>query len=600
MKGKGSLLYIGLFLVTQVFWAQISPDCSNAIPICSDTPLNGGTQGYGMDDFQGAHSSGCLEQTPGGAIESNAAWYRFRTGASGELGFNIGFNTSEDWDFALYRASDCTDPGTPVRCNFFDNSDGEAFMGVGEDPGGNPSTVLYEDWLQVGPGEEYLLLINNFSNTNSGFSIQFTGSIFEEYPATALDCSIISNLLGPPVAACDNEFILLDATTPNALYYAWYIDTGNGFQAIPSAAGPAYQATASAMYRVEVGTPAGTLYSDVQVGFSPAPVTFPLTNEARCSDTATISLSQKDQEALGNQDPALVTISYHRSPGEAALGTNPLPKDHPLIPGVETLFVRATSTANAQCFDASQQFEIQVADTPLPDFPTEVTVCEGSGAVFIGDPEPNIHYSYVWDSGEQSPGILVNQSGTYTVTLSSAQGGFPCSRAVPVHVQFSQTPAIETIQIEGLQQSNTVTIQSNGTGSYEYSIDDGPLQTSNHFTDVAAGIHTVTLHDPGGCGTITETITVVGFPKFFTPNGDGHNDLWQLVGLDQLQAPVVSVYDRFGKLIRQLHADSAGWDGTSNGRELPASDYWFTLRYTNSQGQQVEARYLQNHFSLKR
>ena len=77
-----------------------------------------------------------LERTTTGAIESNSAWYRFRTAASGRLGFNIWHNSNEDWDFALYRASDCASLGDPIRCNFFDNSDYKSFIGVGEDPTG--------------------------------------------------------------------------------------------------------------------------------------------------------------------------------------------------------------------------------------------------------------------------------------------------------------------------------------------------------------------------------------------------------------------------------------------------------------------------------
>ena len=155
-------------LLLLMFWqtaqAQVVQDCADAIPICSNTPINGGTNGFGFDDFNGATSSGCLEQTTTGGIESNSAWYRFRTAEAGQLGFNIGHNSNEDWDFALYRASDCSNLGDPVRCNFFDNSEGTSFIGVGVDPTGDEDSVHYEDWVQVEAGEDYYLFINNFSN----------------------------------------------------------------------------------------------------------------------------------------------------------------------------------------------------------------------------------------------------------------------------------------------------------------------------------------------------------------------------------------------------------------------------------------------------
>lgn len=120
--------YIGWIVPSS---AQVAPDCVTAIPICNNTPVTGGTNGYGTDDFHGAVKSGCLEPTATGAIESNSAWYRFRTGASGQLGFDIASDVNEDWDFALYRSDDCGSLGEPVRCNFFDNRDKKAYQGVG-------------------------------------------------------------------------------------------------------------------------------------------------------------------------------------------------------------------------------------------------------------------------------------------------------------------------------------------------------------------------------------------------------------------------------------------------------------------------------------
>ena len=135
MKGQYLFFLFCIVLGTSAV-AQVSPDCTTAIPICSNTPVNSGTDGYSVDDFQGASSSGCLEQTTTGAIESNSAWYRFRVGASGQLGFNIQHSPQEDWDFALYQATDCNQLGEPLRCNFFDNRDENSYIGVGEDPSG--------------------------------------------------------------------------------------------------------------------------------------------------------------------------------------------------------------------------------------------------------------------------------------------------------------------------------------------------------------------------------------------------------------------------------------------------------------------------------
>ena len=588
---------LGVFLLS----AQIASDCSNAIPICNNTPTNGGTQDYGIDDFNGALTSGCLEQTLSGAIESNSAWYRFRTGASGQLGFNIGFDTSEDWDFALYLANDCNNLGEPVRCNFFDNQNMKAYMGVGEDPTGDTDTFLYEDWLDVEPGQDYYLLINNFSNTNSGFSIQFSGQIFETNPFDALDCSIINNLLGPPIAACDNETIILDATTTDALSYSWYRDTGAGYVLLPTETGPTLNPTISAMYRVEVITLSMTnIISDVQVAFSIAPSAFAISDEILCSDIVQFDLGTKDSEVLGAQDPAQYRVSYHQSQNDADLGINALPVIYSLVPGTEQIYARVTSEDNPRCFDATQNFQLNVLQSPVLNFDDEIFICEDTTGVMIGEMSPQGHLSYSWDSGETTPAISVTLAGDYTLTVTNSQSGVDCVSTRTVSVVVSETPTIAEVIIDDLQEDNRVEIVPGVSGNFQYQLDGGPVQTSNVFEGVSPGTHVVTITDLLGCGSVSETITVVGFPKFFTPNGDGANDYWHIEGISTLDSPVVAVFDRYGKLLAQLDQNSAGWDGTFNGRDLPSTDYWFRLTYTDTQGQRIEAKFLNNHFSLRR
>jgi len=602
MKVKSLIFCFLIALATNSLMAQVASDCINAVPICNNTPVNGGTQGYGADDYNGALVSGCLESPLNYPfIETNSAWYRFRTGASGQLGFNIGFDASEDWDFALYRAADCGSLGEPVRCNFWDNGDEEAFMGVGEDPTGSSTNLLYEDWINVLPGEDYYLMINNFSNTNSGFSIQFTGDIFVTNPYDALDCSIINNLLGPPLAACDNESVILDATTSNALSYTWYSDTGAGFQIIAGETGPTYQPLFSAMYRVEVVTTTMTnIISDVQVAFSISPTTHPVPDETVCSDTMEFDLTQKDSQALGSQDPASFRVSYHSTQNDAILGINPLISPYILGFGTETIFVRNTSLENPGCYDASEQFQLNVVETPVINFSTEVFVCEDSAGVLIGETAPDPDYTYLWDTGEATSGITVTQGGNYALTITNNQSGISCSTSALITVVLSETPVITDVIIDDLENNNTVEVITDVAGSFEYQIDNQAFQNSNIFTNVPPGIHTVTINDLNGCGSVTETITVVGFPSFFTPNGDGTNDYWHILGVSNLEDPMVYVYDRYGKLLKQLDESTLGWDGTFNGKELPSTDYWFKLTYTDLDGQRIEAKYINNHFALKR
>jgi gliding motility-associated-like protein len=103
------------------------------------------------------------------------------------------------------------------------------------------------------------------------------------------------------------------------------------------------------------------------------------------------------------------------------------------------------------------------------------------------------------------------------------------------------------------------------------------------------------VRDKKDCGTEKKEVSVLGIPKFFSPNGDSYNDFWNVQGINQKfnAKSVITIFDRFGKLVHQLNPLSQGWDGTFNAQPLPADDYWYTISLQ-------DGRTLKGHFSLKR
>ena len=133
---------------------------------------------------------------------------------------------------------------------------------------------------------------------------------------------------------------------------------------------------------------------------------------------------------------------------------------------------------------------------------------------------------------------------------------------------------------------------------YEYALDYGVLQSSNVFTNVNPGNHTVTVTDIYGCTNLSTTISIIGYPTYFTPNGDGINDFWNIIGLENQPSSKIYIFDRYGKLIKQISSKSLGWDGTFNATLLPATDYWFTIEYIEPLT--TDLKIFKSHFSLKR
>ncbi|WP_109097337.1 choice-of-anchor L domain-containing protein [Aquimarina sp. AU58] len=147
---------------------------------------------------------------------------------------------------------------------------------------------------------------------------------------------------------------------------------------------------------------------------------------------------------------------------------------------------------------------------------------------------------------------------------------------------LEETPLVISAQsVQAFSENNRVVIEVEQTGTYEYSLDNGFFQDNNIFEDLSPGTHRITVCDTAGCGCDTIEICIMGYPKYFTPNGDGIHDTWSLntSGCGTIEIENLYIFNRFGKLIKVLQPGGAGWDGTYNGKRLFSADYWFKVVY---------------------
>ena len=131
-------------------------------------------------------------------------------------------------------------------------------------------------------------------------------------------------------------------------------------------------------------------------------------------------------------------------------------------------------------------------------------------------------------------------------------------------------------------------------GTFEYSMDGINYQDSNLFQVIEGGLYTCYVRDIIGCGMDHSNIAVLSYPEYFTPNGDGFNDTWAVKGISDYPAARTAIYDRFGKLITVLQHSNFSWDGTYNGKPLPATDYWFVVKLNDALAE------IKGHFAIKR
>jgi gliding motility-associated-like protein len=225
--------------------------------------------------------------------------------------------------------------------------------------------------------------------------------------------------------------------------------------------------------------------------------------------------------------------------------------------------------------------------TPPAVMDQELTLCK-SATLTLDAQISNM--TYLWSTGENAQTISIKTAGNYYVDVTSPSPENCTSRKKITVVEHS-TPEINYVDIN---ETTIVIYLKKEEAYFEYSIDGINYQSSNVFFNVPSGLQTAYVREVNFCSYDTKTFIVLIAPKFFTPNNDTYNDIWEVKGLVNYPEAEVSIFDRYGKLITRLNARKLIWDGTFNNSLLPASDYWYILKIDNTKPE------IRGHFSLKR
>ncbi|KAB1157911.1 T9SS type B sorting domain-containing protein [Flavobacterium luteum] len=189
--------------------------------------------------------------------------------------------------------------------------------------------------------------------------------------------------------------------------------------------------------------------------------------------------------------------------------------------------------------------------------------------------------------------------GDYFVNVRDTSTGCTAKSNTAMVTEVNPTNSFDVIVSDAFTENTSITVTGqNVITTYLYQIDNGALQSSNVFSGIGAGTYTIRVTDSDGCTDYSKGVQVIDYPKYFTPNGDGFNDTWNIKGLSNQSNATLFIYDRYGKLLKQISPKGQGWDGTFNGVQLPATDYWFTVDYLEPNND--INKLFKAHFSLKR
>lgn len=255
---------------------------------------------------------------------------------------------------------------------------------------------------------------------------------------------------------------------------------------------------------------------------------------------------------------------------------------------------------------------IEVFENPVFTLQDEYFLCFDINGVLVIPTTLNTglntaDYNFTWllngvaISGANQGSYNPIEEGRYEVIVQNSMT--LCETRMLTDVVVLYEPDFEANVItDAFSENQTIEVTVFNIGDFEYQLDGGPWQDAPIFSNVTLGEHLVTVRDKRGCIEASETIVVMDYPKYFTPNGDGFHDTWNITAprnpLDYLALSRVRIFDRYGKLLKEIDPTGNGWNGIYNGSLMHSDDYWFVVEYIEPRT--GEPKTFRSNFSLKR
>ena len=596
-------------------------DCLGAIPICNEvytetsSPVGAGNY---SNEINGTSQGGicCMDN------ELNSIWYTFTVNNSGNFGFTLTPNNSnDDYDWAMFDITDAScsdifnDISLQVSCNAAGNSDCQGPTGAnGLSPYNNQGAGCgattpnqftaqspHNALVPVQTGNTYVLVVSNWTGSSNGYTIDF---------GISSNIGIIDNTI-PTI----QEWIVPDDCSGDAfqIVFSEFIqcNTIAGSNFVINGPGGPYAAILNSSV-CNVGGEYDYLF-DVQV----VP---PITEPGNFS--IELVTNGVDQVLDLCENPALPTF-FTFDINEVPLSSLDLGNDTILCEGgsvtlnatlnyaegytwqdgsVQPTFT-VTSTGiygvSVQNFCGEIYDEVYVEfvspETVDVDLGADVELCPGElydlDATWVNGIE------YFWQDGFSGPFYTVSESGFYEVMITGACGemGMASIEVIYDETQLTLDLGVDTLLCE--DENDILPLNATDLNAETYEWQDG--SDAPIFTVSEPGTYAVTITDK--CNVLTDEIVVdytncticeVYIPNGFSPDFNGFNDEFKPYSNCEVSDYAFKVFNRWGALVFETDNINIGWNGTFNGQLVTEGVYVYWIEYQVSQmGQTLQKRY---------
>ncbi|MEL0653241.1 T9SS type B sorting domain-containing protein [Algibacter sp. TI.3.09] len=403
-------------------------------------------------------------------------------------------------------------------------------------------------------------IFNNDNAVYFGF-VGATGAKHNRQEVCLNRVSFIEDFIVSDETICLGESILKDVSIHNGINYSW---EPSASVSDPNSANPMLSPTVDTRYTVSITDLCGETFTEfinvTIAGNSIVPRFNPIPNV--CEGESLVLPSTSLEGIIGAWSPEpdntkTTEYTFYPHPGQCAAPTT------------------------------------VIVNVLIPTFNIPAGICEGEQL----SPLPGTSIEGI--VGSWSPELNNKTPTVYTFTPDVGQCAHSVSRRIDIY--STEALSLKTVILpDSFSESRTIEMHvTGGSGFYEYQLDEGVWQSEAVFENVSrCNQHDVGVRDVYSCAAeVREVIDLIFYPKFFTPNGDGYHEFWNIKCLETHPEAVVFIYNRHGALLKQIKPSQNGWNGTYRGTALPNGSYWFVAHYRDESNRNKQLR---GYFALKR